>query len=550
MVKILFYECRLIIGLLIILTQKTPTKHSHKGIGNRYSQFKLSEPITWEGLRLCFQDPTSRIRPSVEQPITHPIIEKVSINGGFLSDFNIELNPNLNCFIGGRGTGKSCLLEVLRHTFGVNPKTDQNQSQAKGIIEHTFPAGSKVSVQFRLGPDVVYTVERYSGDSPKVYRYGEQEPLDLVPEDLLPIQVYGQKEIYEISRDPNFQLRLFDNYLEESLHPVKKIEEKIVSALEDNANQISKLTEEIDGINSEVGALGFIAEQIHRIESQDFTAKLQQKSGFDQEKELLELVHTKIDSLKTGLSTFLTKNRLNVDDFEEEKIEKLPNKPLLEQLRIALQEIDNALENNIYSLISQIDTIQIRNSKEINLWEKAFTEQEKTYQELLIEFQTDGTGLEPDRYIKLQKEQRRLQGLSEILDTKVKSLIEIKIKRSDLLSELRRNRRTQFELRQAKANDLTAALERRVRITIWPQGNREEYKKQLSTLFEGTRTRKDVLDELANIGASEPESPAEQPVPYHGETRYLIPEIPLFLDQINLANAIKKRKARHLRGRI
>lgn len=516
------------------------TKHSHRGIGKRYSKFKLCEPITWEGLRLCFQDPSSRIRPATPQPITHPVIERVSINGGFLNEFDIELNPNLNCFIGGRGTGKSCLLEVVRHTFGINPKTSQNQTQAQGIIENAFPAGSTASIQIRFDADSVYTIERTSKDTPKVYRYGENEPLDLQPNDLLPIQVYGQKEVYEISRDPNFQLRLLDNYLEEALRPLKKQEGEILNGLTENATHIQSRTQEIENLQNEVRNLGSINEQLRRMERENFTARLQQKSNFDREKELLDSARSKIDGLKIALSSFLAKNHLDTDGFDLEKIQELPNKTLLEQRKTALEEIDQILESSINQVIDQIEAINQRNDREICQWEKDYVEQEEAYQALLLEFQADETGLKPERFIQLQREQRRLQGLSENLVELDHQLEEAKSARNNLLMQLRRNRRSQYEIRQTKAEELSQKLDLRVRITIWPQGNRAEYQKQLGSIFEGSRTRRDVIDQLVIVKAESPERAAQRPVNYRGETRYLISEIPRFLDQIDLANAIRK----------
>lgn len=519
-----------------------PSKHSHLGIGSRYSLMKLPDPITWEGLRLCFQDPKSRIKPGKDYSISHPLLESISIEGGFLNNINIDLNPNLNCFIGGRGTGKSCLLEVIRHAFGINPKTDQNQTQAKGIIENTFPVGSKVSIHLRLSPESIYKIERISGDTPKVYRQGETVALDLKPGDLLPIQVYGQKEIYEISRDPNFQLRLFDNFLSEILYTIKKEEEHLINELQDNSHKIKILLEEIEEIRSEVSSLGSISEQLHRMEKQDFSTKLDRKSSFDQEKEYLDLVQVKTEGIKSKISTFLADNLISFDGFNQGNVSKLPNKLLLEKQRSSLDEINQSTEVSLKTLLNNINEIQNRNNEEIESWKSEYSDQEEAYQLLLREYQSNTGELKPERFIHLQSEQRRLQGLSLTLIEKEKNLHEITNQRRGLLSDLRANRKLQYEERQAKASELTTTLDKKVRITIWPQGNREEYLKRLDTLFEGTRTRNDILKQISVRKSLEPARRAQQPVSYQGGTRYVIPEIPQFIDQIDLANAIRKEK--------
>ena len=519
---------------------ENPTKHSHKGIGKRYSQLKLAEPITWEGLRLCFQDPSARIRPAVQQPSGHPIIESISINGGFLDGFNLELNPNLNCIVGGRGTGKSCLLEVIRHTFNAEPKTKQNQSQAQGVIEHTFPPGSNTAIKIRVDHNTAYRIERSSGGDPIVFRDGEAEALNISPSGLLPIQVYGQKEVYEISRDPNFQLKLLDNYLEEALQPLMKEEVEIIESLEENARQIQSLSKDVDDIQSEIGNLGTINEQLRRMEQENFVARLQEKSQFDREKELLDFTSEEIGDLKLKLTSFLTENRLASDKFDQAKIGELPHKSLLEHRCLAIQQVDSLLESTINHLINQIEDIQQQDAADLKEWDTAYKEQENTYNALLLEFQADGSVLKPDRYIRLQREQRRLQDLSNSLQGLFDQLDKTASDRDELLSNLRQNRYTQYKQRKVKADELSHLLGNQVRITIWPQGNRNEFQNQLIALFEGTRTRRDVIETLINVKAEEPERVAQRPINYHGETKYLVPEIPRYRDQIDLADAITK----------
>jgi hypothetical protein len=519
---------------------QNPTKHSHLGIGIRYSQFKVDEPITWEGLRLCFQDPSTRIKPADHQSYSHPTIDSVFIEGGFLNDINIKLSPNLNCFIGGRGTGKSCFLEIIRHAFNIDPKTDQNKLQANGIVKNTFQAGSKISINMSLDSKSKYKLERASGDAPKIFRFGESNSLDIQPKDLLPIQVYGQKEVYEISRDVTFQLRLFDNYIGEVLNPLQKEENQLINTLRDNSNQIEIITKEIEDIRGDVSNLGSISEQLHRMETLDFTSKLERKSSFDQEKEFLELVRSKQNEQKLYLESIISTNNENWDEFQKIAIEDSANSILLEKQKTTIEEIYQLFDNSLQLILNQIDVIQNRNKDGIEAWENAFDHQEEAYQALLREYQLNSSELKPERYIFLQTEQRRLQGLAQKLTEKSKDYQGIISTRTNLLLELRKNRRKQYEVRQAKAADLTSALGKKVRITIWPQGNREEYLKQLDTLFEGTRTRKEVLTQIAYKKTAEPERAGQRPISNQGNIQFVIPEIPQFFDQIDLDAAILK----------
>lgn len=74
---------------------------------------KWREP-TAEALRQACLAKESRIS-LVEPELPNIFIEKIDVtNSSFLSKFDLDLNPQLNSIIGGRGSGKSTILEYLR----------------------------------------------------------------------------------------------------------------------------------------------------------------------------------------------------------------------------------------------------------------------------------------------------------------------------------------------------------------------------------------------------------------------------------------------------
>ena len=69
------------------------------------SDFSLS------ALKLALHDPEVRVKLYKPPEMFHSRITRVTINGTtFLKDLNLNINPELNTFIGGRGVGKSLSL--------------------------------------------------------------------------------------------------------------------------------------------------------------------------------------------------------------------------------------------------------------------------------------------------------------------------------------------------------------------------------------------------------------------------------------------------------
>ena len=104
---------------------------------------KMSE-VSVEAFRQAFLDPESRIRLNSDPP-PEPHAEFLSMTweGGFLGDTSVHFNGNLNALVGGRGTGKSTMIESIRYALGLEPLGDEARKEAEvsgqllaGVIQH------------------------------------------------------------------------------------------------------------------------------------------------------------------------------------------------------------------------------------------------------------------------------------------------------------------------------------------------------------------------------------------------------------------------------
>jgi energy-coupling factor transporter ATP-binding protein EcfA2 len=124
---------------------------------------------TFEGLKQIIYEPEERVKIQKENPnfeFDKPYFERISIKDDIKLFENekvtflkkeITLNKNLVTIIGGRGTGKSLLVNYLAHTFNKNDKefTDNKEFEvdyAKNNVENadiaTFNAKDKSQINF------------------------------------------------------------------------------------------------------------------------------------------------------------------------------------------------------------------------------------------------------------------------------------------------------------------------------------------------------------------------------------------------------------------
>lgn len=79
----------------------------------KVTRYKMDEP-GFDALRIALEDADARVRIEDHVPSRIPSVVGLQIDGGFLAGQSIRFSPNLNCIIGGRGTGKSTTFESVR----------------------------------------------------------------------------------------------------------------------------------------------------------------------------------------------------------------------------------------------------------------------------------------------------------------------------------------------------------------------------------------------------------------------------------------------------
>ncbi len=119
--------------------------------------------VSVEGLRQAFLDPESRIRlASDPAPEDHSEFLALTWQGGFLDEAAVHFNENLNTLIGGRGAGKSTVIESLRYVLGLEPIGEEAQRMHDGIVQHVLRSGTKISLMLRSHHPAkrTYVIER------------------------------------------------------------------------------------------------------------------------------------------------------------------------------------------------------------------------------------------------------------------------------------------------------------------------------------------------------------------------------------------------------
>lgn len=140
----------------------------------------------------------------------------------------INFNPGLNAIIGGRGTGKSTILEILRRATKRSEELDSYEDEELRAQHDSLVDDS---LNYEDGdPEVRINFDYYDASSEIAYKPDSSShvlheedaannPVTLDVEDLeistkLPFRIYGQKQLYRFRKDTSLLLQEIDDTLE------------------------------------------------------------------------------------------------------------------------------------------------------------------------------------------------------------------------------------------------------------------------------------------------------------------------------------------------
>jgi chromosome segregation protein len=231
--------------------------YGNKSIGlfctsdSRQADFaKLGLPSTWvkwakptaEAIRQACLAKATRIS-HVEPETPSLVIDSMHVsNSKFLGPIDLELNKQFNCLIGGRGTGKSTILEYLRWAlcdqtppFLQEEELPDFQAKRHNLIQKTLLPHS-VDVNFIVN-GVRHTVRRKSDTQEILLRVATgtfQQVSDDDVRRLLSIDAYSQKQLSSVGVRTEELLRFIETPIKKQLEELRGSSEDLKASIRAN----------------------------------------------------------------------------------------------------------------------------------------------------------------------------------------------------------------------------------------------------------------------------------------------------------------------------
>ncbi|SFC11274.1 Histidinol phosphatase [Polaromonas sp. OV174] len=220
--------------------------HQPESIGLGYTWVKMSAPSI-EGLKLALLDPESAVRRSDEcanypQQLNHPKIKSITVEKLRLRQkdpLTIRFNPSYNALIGGRGSGKSTILECLR--LGLARENELLTGRSDGALKQSFENfrkekigrnqpgmmlhDSRITVEVSKGQgdleerfEYLWTKRADAKFAVSVRRWDSDawQSTQLTDEQArsnFPVKIFSQKQILALADNPQHLIQYIDDVL-------------------------------------------------------------------------------------------------------------------------------------------------------------------------------------------------------------------------------------------------------------------------------------------------------------------------------------------------
>ena len=428
--------------------------HTPDEIGRNFSWIKMSHSSI-EGLRLALMDQDFCVKNQPENPNQFPdsFLSRLSITAmqhcGRIPDqpFTIELHPHFNAIIGGRGTGKSTILESIRIA-----SRRENELKEVPKIKDELDKFMKLSQYKGImlnDTEILLEIQRRAKSFRNRWRFDGQgaaleeleagtwqavEPGDI--KERFPISIYSQKQINELALNPKGLLEVIDRSPEVDRTEWQSRWDIVKSQFLQLRERSRELLRQLSGEQQKKARLQDVENDLKQYEEKGHGSVLKQ--------------YQKRSQQRNGLLTDTIFNELSAEIRKISQSADLSDFPsyLFDDGDVTVDEMKGihietaqelkSIRTELNTLADRVDLLKRhRNDKiESSKWSQSLRAGISAYQSLVTEYEEKQSQLSISLYGEWVKQRNQLQQQLKHLDSINNELISLEKERSEIYAKL------------------------------------------------------------------------------------------------------------------
>ncbi len=458
--------------------------------GSHFTCVKMATP-SLDGLRLALIDGELSLKRADTigyDPNRHGqlVLKNIEIYDakyiGRGTPFSCHLNPWLNSIIGGRGTGKSTVVEFLRLAIkrqGEIPHSLSNEFgkyqkiSANRLDDGLLTDSSVIKIEFYKDGAYFRVIWSSNDNNYKIEEVNASGAWIDSPCDILqrfPIRIYSQKQIFELAKEPQALLKVINDAPGVNFRELKReFDEMVTKFLSFRAQE----REVLAGLQEESTLIGQLKDIKRKLQLFENAENANIFTTYQRRQNQLRALESWHNSW-VNFGTFLRKNAGNMippelntlyfdTSFPEDKEILEKSSQIISTFRELQQQI-----LQISELMDTTSTQWIEKKANLKIFQ-TITNATKDYNSLLTQLTEMGVD-DPSTYGTLVKQRQDIEEKIRNLDTQKKKLAELEENSQKCYTDIHRLRQ---KITEARSNFLTTTLDNNpyVKINVIPYGN-------------------------------------------------------------------------------
>lgn len=352
---------------------------------------KMSE-LSFPAFKIAFKDSESRIKLNFSQEKYYKSsIDEIEIVGGYLDGIQVAFSDEVSTIIGGRGTGKSTLINLIIYCLDKYHYNKEFEKFIESFAESNLGTGGEIKLKvtsYTQNGQQFYVIRRYKQNV--TIKNVDGEISNFSVDEILPnIEIYAQNELIEVIKseervtDSVKRLICTDNKLVEKRN-------KIYEELSENTQELVTVLNSLEKLESKTSGLPVKQSQLDQYNAipglEDKLAPISRIIDMDSRISALSnaVFKHKISKQRVDVDSIIGDNNFNensdldkliicIKDYntKSEEIFKRYENNYLELIEKVREINDNweinkqNEENNFKSILKDIPGIQDKSSKEV-----------------------------------------------------------------------------------------------------------------------------------------------------------------------------------------
>lgn len=488
-------------------------------LGKHSTWIKWAEP-TAEAIRQACLARDTRISHT-EPELPSLWIRSIEVNQSrFLGPIALDLNQQLSCLIGGRGTGKSTILEYLRWALCDQPPAFSHEDelpdfQAKraALIKNTLvPLDAVATITVEVN-GVVHVVRRRSNDGLVLLKIDDGEFEERTEDDirtLLPLQAYSQKQLSAVGVRADELVRFIRSPVKKQLDEFKNREQELKAEIRKHYGTVRAKRDLARHIEREELELGSLMKQEKSLRSElkglneADQAVLGIHDAFVTEEEIIGAWRQNLDQVRETIEGAFQAvsplpSRTGIEDDS-------PNKAILDvldrQMATFVKEIKSRL-SELSVAVSSGSPLLSEVEEQIAQWAGANSEHQAKY-----EAAKQKASSQQKLLSQIQEVENRVKTVRASLSSKKAALAkhgDPEGSYSEAKSQWTALYRSRADLLAKKCDELTELSGNRIRARLKRGSGVVQAQEKFEGMITGTRIRSKKVEELCSEVANSPD---------------------------------------------